>query len=190
MSDELLGEMMLESSGLSEIQRLMILTSTGNSKKQDAVEEALKKQHGKIHLGSNHGPRQQRWPRWNRQNDKRQAHLANEGEEDGDPDEENFGEEEEDWTPEDHGEEEANLAEGVEDELLAVELETLAEIEETCNLADDETAECCQSQLIAYVAWNSATAKGKSKGKEPRKGKSRRKGKNGKGKFLSLEGQI
>ena len=49
MSDERLGDMMLDCAGLTKNEKLMILTSTGNSKKQDKIEEALKEQHAKVH---------------------------------------------------------------------------------------------------------------------------------------------
>ena len=50
VSDEILGDMMLDNAGLSRTEKLLILTSTGNSKSFGDIGDALKKQHPRIHL--------------------------------------------------------------------------------------------------------------------------------------------
>jgi len=50
LSSEMLGDTLLDNSGLNRTEKLLILTSTSNSKKLEDIEEALKKQHPKIHM--------------------------------------------------------------------------------------------------------------------------------------------
>ena len=56
MSDEMLGDMLLDNAGLTETQKLLILTSVNNSKKFEKIAEALKKQHSKIQFGQQRAP--------------------------------------------------------------------------------------------------------------------------------------
>ena len=51
----MLGDMLLDNANLNRTEKLLILTSTSNSKKLKDVEEALKKQHPRIHLSENKG---------------------------------------------------------------------------------------------------------------------------------------
>jgi hypothetical protein len=53
LSDEMLGDMLLDNANLNRTEKLLILTSTANSKKLTDIEEALKAQHSKIHFGEN-----------------------------------------------------------------------------------------------------------------------------------------
>ena len=49
LSEAIRGDLMLDFSGLSRAERLMILTSTGNSTEFSKVAQALVDQHAKIH---------------------------------------------------------------------------------------------------------------------------------------------
>ena len=44
LTDEMRGDMMLDNANLTKTERLLIMTSTGSSTRQDDIEEALKKQ--------------------------------------------------------------------------------------------------------------------------------------------------
>ena len=50
LSSSILGDLMLESSGLSHVEQLMVLTSTDNNRDFDVVAKALLEQHSKVHL--------------------------------------------------------------------------------------------------------------------------------------------
>ena len=50
LSPSILGDLMLESSGLSDVEQLMVLTSTDNNREFDVVAQALLEQHSKAHL--------------------------------------------------------------------------------------------------------------------------------------------
>ena len=50
LSAEIRGDLMLDAAGLSEHERLMVLTSTVNGTDIDNIADALQKQHGKIHV--------------------------------------------------------------------------------------------------------------------------------------------
>ena len=49
LSEDMLGDMMLDNARINKTEKLLILTSTGNRTNIDAIEEALKRQHSKIH---------------------------------------------------------------------------------------------------------------------------------------------
>jgi len=49
LSTETLGELMLDCSRLGKVERLMVLTSTGNSTEFEKVATALMGQHAQIH---------------------------------------------------------------------------------------------------------------------------------------------
>ena len=59
LSDEMLGDMMLDNAGINKTEKMLILTSTQNKTNIDAIEEALKKQHSEIHKSEfqRQGPR-------------------------------------------------------------------------------------------------------------------------------------
>ena len=50
LSPQILGDLLLDCSGVSKQERLLVLTSTGNSTTFTDVSQALMKQHGKIHV--------------------------------------------------------------------------------------------------------------------------------------------
>ena len=52
ITDEMRGDMMLDNANLTKTERLLIMTSTKNSTKQDDIEEALREQLAKIHLSA------------------------------------------------------------------------------------------------------------------------------------------
>ena len=60
-TDRQLGELLLDNSGLSDLQRILILSSTRNDKTWDSVKTALLEQHNKIHIpGKNVGGKDNR----------------------------------------------------------------------------------------------------------------------------------
>ena len=71
LSAEIRGDLMLDASGLSEHERLMVLTSTVNDTDFDKIADALQKQHGKIHV--RHQPMQSR-TFGDRRNNQRKFH--------------------------------------------------------------------------------------------------------------------
>ena len=77
LSDQLRGDLLLDSSGLSHSEKLMIMTSTNNSTLFDTLADALVEQHGKRHLREDRNFQPRRFnPKFARQ--KRIANLAGE----------------------------------------------------------------------------------------------------------------
>ena len=201
MSDEMLGDMLLDNAGLTETQKLLILTSVNNSKKFEKIAEALKKQHSKIQFGqqrapmaSGHGGKgkggkgkghgyKKPW--------KPSAHAAVAGEDDyeeycvGDYDEEMYEEPapyaEEPWVEQDHTDhydgcvdQQDHHGEEIDDEILALELRTVADLDAEAphDIGDEIVSDVVQSQTIACMAWfTTGQSKGKKKGKGKGKGK-------------------
>ena len=75
MSTSLLGDYLLQHSGLSKIERLLIMTTTKNDTTFDVVAEALLLQHSLRHLDDQHRQDGNRWSSSKRYT----AHHADEG---------------------------------------------------------------------------------------------------------------
>ena len=61
LSDQILGDLMLEASGLSAIEQLMVLTSVNDAREFDTLAQALMEQHPKIQTSDR--PKQHDRPR-------------------------------------------------------------------------------------------------------------------------------
>ena len=185
LSDEHLGDMLLDGANILDWQKQLILTTTTNSTEFDKVADALMVQLGRIHIvkdrsyGGHHRqedrsykpPRPPFRPRFHRQ-----AHLASEktyAEDEGD---EVGGSDE--YEPEDA------IDLDIEDDRLAVQLNVLDELEwaNEGELPSSEViADVVQTELVAHAAW---TDFGKGKGK----GKSKSKDSKGRGKCYAPKG--
>ena len=175
MSQSLLGDYLLEHSGLSKLERLLILTTTRNSTEFDAVSEALLHQHSLRHLDDHnrHGPR------WGK------GYTANLAEATNDPAELDDSYMPPEWGYKDvidrHDDDDTE-SQAYDDEFEEAQLEALVGLLDEYD-EFDLTYEVVQAEATAYFAKRSLKGKGKGKGK----GKpSFRKGQ-GKGSGLSLE---
>ena len=167
LSTSLLGDLMLDAANLGKVEKLMVLTSTGNIREFEKVAEALMGQHAKIHVEEKRDKKHDSHKPSFRRPWSRQA---------------NFAEEEVEWDLDDYDYDDevpahAMLAEGEEDN----ECETLDEVELdvfTCLLAQGFAPEAMvpliQTEGQAFLAKGGGKGrkgKGKSKGKS--KGKNR-----------------
>ena len=167
LSTSLLGDLMLDAANLGKVEKLMVLTSTGNIREFEKVAEALMGQHAKIHVEEKRDRKHDTHKPSFRRPWSRQA---------------NFAEEEVEWDFDDYDYNDeapahAMLAEGEEDN----ECETLEEVELdvfTCLLAQGFAPEAMvpliQTEGQAFLAKGGGKGrkgKGKSKGKS--KGKNR-----------------
>ena len=167
LSATIRGDLMLEASGLSADQQLMVLTSINNEREFDRLATALMEQHPKIHLSDR------------RQHDDRPSggyKGGKRGSKGGYRRYANFGaeEDEEDDDYEEEDEPEADDDEEAENETVDdVELDVFTCM--ACQEAEPEDiATMVQVETTAFAAWDrfgKGKARGKGKGKGKRKGK-------------------
>jgi hypothetical protein len=194
LTDEHLGDMLLDASNIQGWQRQMILTSTANSTSFANVEKALMDQMGTVHKKENRdhpssgkGYGKSFTPL--RRPFRKAAYIA----------EEELDEDEHLWMtrsaynatcdPDEDLENEnydETYDDEVDDEMLAWELNKLVETEEIAYLAESDItpnniADVIQSEEIAFAAWDRIGKGGKGKGK----GGGKSGGKSGKGKGKS-----
>ena len=200
--DHMLADMLLDNAGLNETQKLLILTSVNNEKNFGKIAEALKKQHSKIQIlgsrsstssgrdgykgnrgGKGYGGGHRKW--------RPQANAA-QAQADEDDWEYGFDGDESGTADHSHGQEDADedcidqydgdvdqhdhQGEEIDDEILAIELSTLNDLEqgEDLTVEEDVAAELAQTETMSCMAWVAAIGKGKGKG---RKGKGKGGGK-------------
>ena len=184
LSPEILGDLLLEASGLTSDQQTMVLTSTVNDRDFEKVAVAMCEQYPTVNRkvddnsgrsNSGKGGSKGYRGKWSRQ-----AHMAQEDEED--PSDEDLPALVDDSSD---GKVYDEISDSECSDKDSVELDII-----TCMLAqgslDDESdaiASIAQTEVVAYVAWGKA--KGKGKGKKGKKG--RRKWSSGIKPKLSLE---
>ena len=170
MSTTMLGDLMLDHSGLTKIERLLVLTSTNNSTAEADVEWALVEQHGAIHHDemrregrndqNSRRPPQAKWT----PGPKHHAHAA---------------------VPEEVDEEidDGDDPEGFyEDDVEEAQLEALVGLLDDGFDDPDDLDDLGQAQCTAYLAKFQRKGKGKGKGPTGRPSKG-----SGKGSSLTLE---
>ena len=192
LSTTILGDLMLDCSNMGEVEKLMVLTSTGNDRSFDKIAVAMMEQHAKIHLkdrADKHSAPKDRHPPFKKVW-MRGAHMAD-GYPDPDPADEDGDEGNEatgywadgSWWEED-GDDEVPECETVEDAQLDVF---------TCLLCqgfpgDQELmAPFIQAESTAYYAGGKPNVKGKLKGKGKSKGKKGKRFSSGMKPSLSLD---
>ena len=177
LSDEHLGDLLLDASNIQDWQRQMILTSTGNVTTFADIESALMQQMSQIHKresrsqqdkGKGSGRNFQRGGYYSAQYRKpfqKTAQMADYEEDDTCQHCED--EHEEPCADDEYYDEE------IDDAFLAHELNLLEDIDEATSIADIDpnvVADTVQKELIALAAWDNIGKAGKGKGKS--KGKS------------------
>ena len=188
LSQDILGDLLLDNSNLGKTEKLLVLTSTQNRTDFELVAKALQDQHGKIHLREDRKSTDRpttgfrkpfRKPFGGKKPFKRfhkVGHYGDENEDDYSSGEqqEAISDSPESQAEQDEGDDETE-DEFVENELDAIQINTI-----TAFLAEDkETSsslpECCQAECAAFMAWNKAGkgkgSKGKGKGRGKREGK-------------------
>ena len=157
LSTTIRGDLMLEASGLTATEQLMILTSIGNVRDFEKLAVAMMEQHPKAHLGEKKSQpsegKNRDYPK-GKGRYRKFGHLAGE-EQEVDDDEEDEAEEEE-----------AEEDEGEEDTIEDVELDGF-----TCMICqgaeESDMASLIQIETTAYQAWGKfGKGKGKGKGKK------------------------
>ena len=160
LSPSLLGDLMLDAANLGKVEKLLVLTSTGNNREFDKIAEALMKQHAKIHVDEK---KEKRHDNHHKSGFKkpwtRHANMA---------DAEAEVDEDYDYDQEGDAPVDQSAPDEVEDDK---ECETVEEVEMdvfTCLLAQgfepEATVTLIQSEAHAFMA-------GKGQGKGKRKGK-------------------
>ena len=186
LSQDILGDLLLDNSNLGKAEKLLVLTSTQNKTDFELVAKALQDQHGKIHLkedrrgdsGSKPTSFKKPFKKFGtRKPFQRKFHRAGHYGND-DDDEQSSGDksseaasESPDSQAEQQDDDDASDGEYVENELDAIQINAFTAFlaEEASHTSASTVSDCCQSECVAFMAWNKA-GKGQSKGK--RKGKS------------------
>ena len=187
LSQDILGDLLLDNSNLGKTEKLLVLTSTQNRTDFELVAKALQDQHGKIHLkedrrsgdsGSKPTSFKKPFRKFGTKKPFRKFHRAGHyGNDDDDEHSSDDGEASEaaSDSPDSHAEQndddDASDGEYVENELDAIQINAFTAFlaEEARDANASTVSDCCQSECVAFMAWNKA-GKGQSKGK--RKGKS------------------
>ena len=200
LSDPMRGELLLEGSGLSKTEQLMIKTAAGDNQSFDVYAKFLLEFHGQIHLRSwsafgNTSPRRQKgggkfsgkssYKGGKGRSWQRSAYVV---EDDSWDYEESYEAEAEDdyeheayVAAEDEEPEDEEHEDYVEDPEVATALMAMGECDDEENDVSEELGSAAQHQMMAFVVTDQL--KGKSKGKGKGSGKKGGKSK-GKGKYV------
>ena len=184
LSDSILGDLMLESAGLTEDQQKMVLTSTGNCRDFEKIAEALVDQYPTMHMnerGGKHHDDQKNYQGGKGRKGKGKpwksyAHLAeeqNDSQEESSQDHEEDEEDDDDWYAREKTAFVANAEEDGDETLEEFELDVFTAL--ICQSTEEKEepwmASVLQAETSAFLAWKKAP-KGKGKGKS-KKGRPR-----------------